>query len=400
VELILSPIRAPIADALPVEITERKGLGHPDTICDAIAEHFSLALCRHYLERFGRVLHHNVDKVLLRGGSARAEYGGGEVLAPIEIYLAGRATAEVGGAVVPVEALAVESARDWIRQHIRALDPERHLKVRCLVRPGSADLTELFLRRAADQVPLANDTVVAVGFAPLSDLERAVIAVERHLNSPGVKAASPEIGEDVKVLGIRRGEGIHLTVAAAFVARHLSSLPRYLERKAHATRLALEAAGAATGRKLTAQLNVADDPASGSVYLTVTGTSAEAGDDGQAGRGNRANGLITPYRPMAVESMAGKNPVTHVGKLYQIGAHRIARSIVGEVEAVEAAQCYLASQIGRPISDPRMVDLQLALRKRTRMPAIERQVRAIVRRALDGLPDLWREAVEGKFREV
>ena len=71
---------------------ERKGLGHPDTICDAVSEAASLALSRAYLERCGRVLHHNVDKVLLRGGTARPAFGGGEVLEAIEIYIAGRAT--------------------------------------------------------------------------------------------------------------------------------------------------------------------------------------------------------------------------------------------------------------------------------------------------------------------
>jgi S-adenosylmethionine synthetase len=60
------------------------------------------------------------------------------------------------------------------------------------------------------------------------------------------------------------------------------------------------------------------------VYLTVTGTSAEAGDDGEVGRGNRVNDLITPYRPISLEAAAGKNPVTHVGQNLQRGgtAHR------------------------------------------------------------------------------
>ena len=48
-----------------VEIVERKGIGHPDTMCDALAEELSQALCKYYLEKSGLVLHHNVDKALL-----------------------------------------------------------------------------------------------------------------------------------------------------------------------------------------------------------------------------------------------------------------------------------------------------------------------------------------------
>jgi S-adenosylmethionine synthetase len=92
---------APVA-AQALEIVERKGRGHPDTVCDALAEELSLALSRYYLKRFGAILHRNVDEVLLRGGASRAAFGGGEGVAPIEIFLAGRACCEVGGVPVPV----------------------------------------------------------------------------------------------------------------------------------------------------------------------------------------------------------------------------------------------------------------------------------------------------------
>ena len=61
----------------PIEVVERKGLGHPDTICDAIAERICQRLCVHYLDRFGFTLHHNVDKVLLVGGAARVALADG-----------------------------------------------------------------------------------------------------------------------------------------------------------------------------------------------------------------------------------------------------------------------------------------------------------------------------------
>jgi S-adenosylmethionine synthetase len=80
-----------------VEVVERKGLGHPDTICDALAETLSRNLCREYQDRFDRILHHNVDKVLLCGGCAAPAFGGGAVTDPFTVYLAGRATAKARG---------------------------------------------------------------------------------------------------------------------------------------------------------------------------------------------------------------------------------------------------------------------------------------------------------------
>jgi len=393
-ELSVGPIRTPPVEALEVEIVERKGRGHPDTICDALAEELSLSLCRFYLERFGMVLHHNVDKVLLWGGSARPAFRGGEVLAPIEIYLAGRATSEFRGAQVPLKELAVTGSRAWFRGNLRALDPDRHVKIHCLVRPGSADLVDLFLRQHRLGVALANDTSVGVGYAPRTDLENVVMAVETRLNSSEVKATCAAIGEDIKVLGIRRGDHIGLTVACALLGQSLADVSDYARHTEQVRTLALEAARALTDRDVAVAVNTADDLAAGKIYTTVTGTSAEAGDDGQAGRGNRANGLITPYRPMTLEAAPGKNPVTHVGKLYQVAARRVAEALVAGLEGVRAAECYVVSQIGRPVADPQVADVKLRVAPGARPSDFASRVEAMLRAELGRLETLWREAVE------
>src|SRR5512134_1572769 len=129
--------------AEPVEVVERKGLGHPDSICDALAEAFSLALSRAYRERFGRILHHNVDKVLLVGGRSEPAFGGGQVREPIELTLAGRAVREWRGVAVPVEEIAREACETWLAAHLHALDARAHVRIACRVRPGAAELVEL-----------------------------------------------------------------------------------------------------------------------------------------------------------------------------------------------------------------------------------------------------------------
>jgi len=387
VSILVSALDGTSAAALPVEIVERKGLGHPDTICDAIAEEASLALSRFYMERFGFVLHHNVDKVLLRGGSARPAFGGGEVDEPIEVYVAGRATEAYRGVAVPVDAIIVETARRWLATHIHALDATRHVRVYSLVRPGSQELVELFERQRHGAPRLSNDTSLGVGFAPLTPLERAVLAVERSLQGRD----APERGEDVKVMGVRVGEQVSLTVACALVGRHLADLGAYVAARNRATGIARLAAAQALGREPVVDVNTADDPAAGSVYLTVTGTSAEAGDDGQTGRGNRANGLITPARPMSLESIAGKNPITHVGKLYNVAATRIAEDLVAEIDEVREAHVLLVSRIGAPIEQPQATYMRLATGRPERVAELAPRAHEIARRHLDGMGALWEE---------
>lgn len=380
--------QCPDPAAQPVEIVERKGLGHPDTICDALAEELSCALSAHYRDRFGFILHHNVDKVLLWGGASRPAFGGGEVVAPIEIFLAGRATREFKGVTVPIEEIAVETARAWLRQHLRGLDVERHVKIHSLIRPGSAELVDLFARQRESGRWLANDTSIGVGYAPATMLEMVVLEVEHELNMPFIKRRHPAFGEDVKVMGVRRGQDIDLTVSCAFVDRYVAELKEYVAGLDDVAGIAAGVSERIAGRPATVTVNGADDVARGSIYLTVTGTSAEAGDDGEAGRGNRANGLITPHRPMTMESVAGKNPITHVGKLYNVAARRIAAQILREVPGLTAVECYLVSRIGRPVREPQIVELRLAgtADPQGLRPTLDR----IVEERLAALDGLWR----------
>ncbi len=382
--------------AAPFEVVERKGAGHPDSICDALAEGLSQALARYYLDRFGLILHHNVDKALLWGGAARPAFGGGEVLEPIEIFLAGRATREVRGVRVPVEDLAAQASHAWLQTHLPALDPERHVRLHTLVRPSSPDLIALFERQRESGVAAANDTSFGVGYAPLDMLERTVLAVEQGLSAPAARAACPPLGADVKVMGARSDGAIRLTIACAVVDRHVRDLAAYFAVKARIRELAAAAGRPVCGdAAIEIDINAADGETAGSVYLTVTGTSAEGGDDGQVGRGNRVNGLITPYRPMSLEAAAGKNPVTHVGKLYNLMAQRIAAAVVAEVPGVQEAYCYLLSQIGRPIDAPRVFDVQVRVAEPAALVALRPRIESVAHDTLAGIGTLWRAVLAG-----
>lgn len=394
--------RQPV-ESLQVELVERKGVGHPDYIADSASEMASRELSKYYLERFGTILHHNLDKTLLVGGQSNPIFGGGEVLHPIYIVVSGRATTEVtvNGRVepVPVGRIVVEAVKKWIRGNMRFLDPDRHVIVDYKVGKGSVDLVKVF--ELGKTMPLANDTSIGVGYAPLSTLEKLVYETERLLNSKEVKDKLPELGEDIKVMGLRRGRRVELTIAAAMVSELVPDVDHYLSVKEEAREMVLDLASRlAPGYEVRVHINTADKPGKGVVYLTVTGTSAEHGDDGATGRGNRVNGLITPMRPMSMEAAAGKNPVSHVGKIYNVLASRIAEKVYRELGS-DVLEVYveLLSQIGRPINDPLSASIKFVPSPGASLgPGLLREAERIAAEELDNVRQLTRLFVEGRVQ--
>ena len=379
-------------DDTNVELVERKGKGHPDTMADALSEAFSRALSNQYLKQCGTILHHNVDKLLIAAGRSRPAFGGGEIIMPFDIYLAGRASMSANDMDIPVEDIARQTVMDWLAASFHALDPVQSANVRCLVRPGASELVELFGRQT---MPAANDTSIGAAFAPLSPTEKLVLAAERYLTSQASTTQHRERGEDVKVMAMRNGSEVRLTIACAMIGKYLDTPEDYAEAKRSLAADVLALPEAAAAGDVAINVNAADDLARGSVYLTVTGTSAEAGDDGQTGRGNRVNGLITPLKPTSMEAIAGKNPVNHVGKLYNVIAQRICDTIIEQLGEVTRVHCALLSEIGQPIDRPARILVRVMPVAGCSVEKLRAPVERIVDRHLQQITDLTLEFAAG-----
>jgi len=381
-----------------IELVERKGLGHPDFIADSAAEVASVALSKYYLEKYRAILHHNLDKVLLVGGQANPTLGGGEVLHPIYIMISGRATEYVvrGNSIerIPVGTIVTNAVKDWIRRNFRFLDPDRHVIIDYMIRSGSSDLVKTF-ELGVKSKPLANDTSFGICFAPLSTLEKLVLETENYLNSRSFKETIPEVGEDIKVMGLRVGKKIKLTIAAAMISGLIPDVDHYISVKEEVTNKIRDlAVKIAPEHEVEVFLNTADKPENGVLYLTVTGTSAEHGDDGMTGRGNRVNGLITPMRPMSLEATAGKNPVSHVGKLYNVLAKKIAERIIREVPKIREVYVELLSQIGQPIDQPLVASAKVLLNEGITLQSVKSDVEGIIGEELEDITKLTERVVE------
>ena len=374
-----------------IELVERKGIGHPDSVADGLAESISRALCQEYLDRFGAVLHHNTDKTQIVAGRSHPAFGGGEVICPLYILLTGRATRVFNGEEIPVDTIAIKAARKLLTESLSNLDINNQLILDAKIGMGSSDLRDVFSR----DVPSANDTSFGVGYAPLSETETIVYNTERELMK--LKKRIPAIGEDIKVMGMREGDSINLTIACAMVDRYLADINQYLETKNEIVQHITEYASQFTARKINAQMNVADNVEAGSVYITVTGPSAEMGDDGAVGRGNRANGLITPNRPMSLEATCGKNPINHVGKLYNLLAMAAAKQIAEEVKGIDEAYIKILSQIGKPVDQPHIASIQVVPKEGADFAKVQSGATEILDDWLANIPKLQQMLFKGEI---
>ncbi len=381
-----------------VEIVERKGTGHPDYMCDSIMEAISVALSTEYLKEFGTVLHHNIDKGLLAAGRVRKYFGGGSVAKPMVLFIGDRATFSAAGKKIPVAEIAMEASRNWIKQNLRFVDPERHIKYRIVLGRGSEELTDIFFRPG--RVRAANDTSAAVGYYPMSPTEKVVLELERYLNSRKFKDKYPETGEDIKVMGLRRKDMLDLTVAMPLLAQYIKSEDEYFERKDIILKDMMNFIGRYEGfKQKRIYFNTLDEKGRGlgGVYLSLLGTSAEDADSGQVGRGNRVNGLISMNRPMGTEAAAGKNPVSHVGKIYNILAHKMAKEIYDGIEGIKEVYVLLLSRIGTPIDQPQMVSAQVLLERGRKINEISKTVEDIFMRELSGINKFCNDLSRGRY---
>lgn len=360
--------------ASPFEVVERKGIGHPDTLADGISEAISRSLCRSYLDEYGQILHHNVDKVLIIAGKSAPRFGGGAILKPPCVVVGGRASRP---SARPIGEIIEDATASLFRKTVKNM---QQFQVEPRVEEGAPELRSLIGRGA-------NDTSIGVGYAPLSKTEQLIFDLEEVVRS------MPAVGEDTKLMAVAIGGKLTIVVAAAMVSRFINSREEYDQAKADVQEAVMRKAQAGHGGDVEVFVNCAD--AGENIYLTVTGTSIEMGDDGATGRGNRGNGLITPMRPMTMEAIAGKNPVSHVGKIYNVLAQKAAAEIA-ELEGVQEAYVTFVSKIGSPISQPLLRGVQISGDLQM-TSATESKVDAILDFWLQSTDDLVDQFVKGKL---
>jgi S-adenosylmethionine synthetase len=403
-ELGVVPDRDIDLDQAATEIVERKGSGHPDTLADRIAERVSQKYSSYCLDEFGVIPHHNADKTALLGGRSVVSFGGGHLAEPVLALVNGRFSASYAGAEIPVVDLIETAAREVFAETLVHFDVARDLRITCRnnrssspghVTGGSGQRARWFAPAGPADItpadrPHANDTSCGVGYAPTSALERFVLALEDLVRKHAAEAVPNSVGSDVKIMAARHGARLQLTLAVPIIDAAVSNLADYRAVLDH-VRTAITAEAIERGYLPTVIVNARDKPEIPELYLTVTGSSIESGDEGVVGRGNRCNGLITPMRSMSIEGACGKNPVYHVGKLYNILAGLIAARLYESTG--RHAQVALVSTTGAPITEPGFVSVIHS--GTAAIPEVT--VRAAIDEAMATLPEIRDQLITGKL---
>lgn len=393
-------IEAGTTEPSNVVIVERKGWGHPDTLADHLAERLSRAYSTYTRDRFGAVLHHNFDKLALLGGASEVRYGRGRMREPIRVLVNGRAAPACGDEEVPVADLVDQTVRDFFAERLPELAGHLSIEHNITANPSPgavitgdepSDRAVWFRPRSVGDLrerrtPLANDTSLGTGWAPEHPVEAFVRDLADHLSRPDRFAATnPWLGSDVKVMAHAAANELDMVLCVPQKCTHVPDRATYLD---HCDAVLAEchrlAADRLPGLTATFRLNVRDLPDRDELYLTYTGSSIESGDEGVVGRGNRITGLITPLRPMNVEGVAGKNPVYHVGKLYNVAAQRIAAEL-SDVTG-QHAEVHLISATGQRLDRPWRILVRLAAGS-----VDDDKVAATVRQTLDAFPEMTAE---------
>jgi S-adenosylmethionine synthetase len=395
----------------PIEIIEKKGRGHPDPLCDALAESLSNAFSEYTYSRFGAILRHQFDKTTLMCGKCIVEFGGGALLEPIRVLLNGRASARLGNESIPVRELLTETTYSFFRQNLPLIRPEKEIRIIYEVQTGqnvttggiagdakadeSAIHFRFFPRSLADlpetrQVE-SNDTSAAVGFAPLTPLETFVIELEHNLNGAEGKLRWPWSGTDIKIMALREGKTVSLTACVPILSAHTKNRKEYFERLDQLRQFIQQRFIEMMPDNILGDLalNPSDDPSESKLYLTLTGSSIEKGDESAVGRGNKTRGVISLLRPFTGEAIAGKNPRANMAKVYSAVACDITDNLHRNHGI--SSDIFLVNRSRQAMAVPWLVAV------RTTVPVPAKTITDEIERCLSDIPAITQRIVKGHY---
>lgn len=379
-----------------VEIVERKGLGHPDTLSDILANTFSRRYSLFTLDRYGSILNHYVDKVTLVGSKAELAFGEAKIVKPMTAYLFGKANLHVGNDLIDIEDMFQDAVGEVFTRVFRTREILNYVQHVVNIHDGvGLDHPKGFYAPQSHRDMLesnnerrSNDTVFCSAYAPYSEIEILTIKTENYLNSEAFKREYPETGFDIKVLTTRLGRDfVDITTCIPFIASLTPSMPFYKRKlKDIEEQLMNQIKGWSDYKRVTLNINTKDEGEK-YAYLTVYGSALDKGDQGAVGRGNRFNGVISATREMNVEAAAGKNPLHHSGKIYNFASYLISKALYDRFSIHNTV--LISARNGDLLSKPSFVIIKTAEDVKSDV-----QVGEVVKEYLDNLDQITMMFVE------
>lgn len=357
------------------EVVETKGKGHPDNICDTLAEKISANYSNYCLENYGVILRHMIDKLSILGGGSKVEFGGGNMVAPIRILVNGRFTDKFNGKKIDYMDIVTKTIKDYFIELFPLLDVNKDLLIINNTHhnegPGVVydidnttknERVNFFEVTSDDDAKRhnndnrCNDTSTTVSYFPMSKLELTVLNIEKKLNSSEYKKNKPWVGTDIKVMGIRKDNKVEITSCVPLISKYTYNLDDY-KHKLNDIKKDIEEVAKTYFDDFQVCLNTRDRYETNDLYMTLIGSAVESGDEGSVGRGNRSRGVIPFNRGFSMEAPCGKNPVYHTGKLFTAIGDLISQEIYEKYNVENVVYC--TSKMGDNISNPWNISVEL-----------------------------------------
>jgi S-adenosylmethionine synthetase len=369
----------------PFEVVERKGIGHPDTVADAVAERISVEYSKYCLEHFRVVLHHNVDKFAALGGLVQVDWGKGELIKPIRALVNGRISASFNHESIPLKEIYTKAIKDQLAICLPSLNSEKWLEIIDHTTTYSKNphwFNPLGLNDIPDHSNLfANDTSAVVSYWPLTQSEQLVLKLEGYFYDKNEKPRFKQFGQDIKVMVVRRKNKFDVTLCVPFFSKYLKDTESYWSRL---YKLESELTGYAknflgNSVEIDLKVNPHDQRRKGtndakSFYFVAAGGALDYGEEGVVGRGNNRLGIIPSFRPYTMEAACGKNPIYHVGKVLGLVSDVLAKRIATECGC--NTEVWIVTRNADPLFEPNNIIVN------TSENADNQEIEGIVRKVL------------------
>jgi S-adenosylmethionine synthetase len=102
---------------------------------------------------------------------------------------------------------------------------------------------------------------------------------------------------------------------------------------------------------------------------------------------------------MSTEAAAGKNPVSHVGKIYSVLTYYIAATLSVQVPGLREVYVCLGSQIGQPIDQPVIVLAQVMVHPEVTLTDVQPSVTAIIKHELSTISAFTARLAQGELAQ-
>ncbi|HEQ9133066.1 TPA: methionine adenosyltransferase, partial [Streptococcus pyogenes] len=239
---------------LSYEVVERKGLGHPDTLADGIAEQIEIDYSLYCLDKFGVIPHHNFDKIIIRGGHSVQDFGGSDFIEPIKIIFLGRASKKCFNSSIPLFKIQKKAATKYLNRILPNLDVENYVEFETLTSDFTTK-TNWFSPEAIEDlpeyldVPKANDTATMISYWPLTISEELALMIEGYFYKLDKnELPTPrftKMGGDIKVMVVRNDLEYSIRInfpliskffnndieSQLYVDKHVEKIKKYIEQK-------------------------------------------------------------------------------------------------------------------------------------------------------------------------